>query len=158
MPANAARTPIAIAQRNSAPVGLPRGGDVGDGERERPESGPVVEPDVDERADAGSEQARDEHDAHQRAAEPAASIRRKAPASGEPSSVAMAAKLPAAPITTARHLGCVSLDQVHGEHAMPASDRDQRRLGAEHDAEAESGERGEDDAGEVDRPDGAGRP
>ena len=44
--------------------------EIGHRERERPEPRPVVEPDVDERADAGGEQARHEHDAHQRAPDP----------------------------------------------------------------------------------------
>ena len=56
------------------------------------------------------------------------------PAIGEPSRVLIAAKLPAAPITTLAMRRRVPLDQVHGEHAQAAADRDQRRLGPEHDA------------------------
>ena len=69
---------------------------------------------------------------------------------GEPSSVLMAAKLPAAAMTTAA-VGGASLGQVHGQHAQSAADGDQRRLGSEDHAEAQGGERGQDHPGELDR-------
>ena len=54
-----------------------------------------------------------------------------------------------------RHRGGVALEQVHRENAEPAADGDQRRLWAQDDAEAQRGERGGDDAEELDRGDRA---
>ena len=78
---------------------------------------------------------------------------RNAPTIGEPSSVETAAKLPATPMTTAAIGGASLLDQVDREDTEAAADRDQRRLGTEDDTEAQRRERGEDDAGQLDRRD-----
>ena len=86
---------------------------------------------------------------------PATSIIRNAPGSGDPSSVLMAAKLPAAPITVLACAGASFLTRCTARTPRPLPIAMQRRLRAEHDPEAEGGERGEDDAGQVDRPDRA---
>ena len=80
---------------------------------------------------------------------PMISISKKAPTRGEPSSVAMAAKLPAAPMTTAAIGGAVLLDQVDGQDAEPAPDGDQGRLGSEHHTEAERGKGRRNDSEQV---------
>ena len=88
---------------------------------------------------------------------PDASISRKAPSNGEPNSVLIAAKLPAA-ATTARGLGrSVPLDEPDGADGRPAAERDQRRLGAQHHAEAQGGECRERHPGKLDRPAGPAR-
>ena len=61
-------------------------------------------------------------------ASPATSMRRKAPRSGEPSSVLMAAKLPAAPMTTVACCRGVLLHQVHHQRRQTAADGDERGL------------------------------
>ena len=55
-----------------------------------------------------------------------------------------------------RHRRRVLLEQVDREDAEAAADRDERSLGTEDDAEAQRGERGEDDAGQLDRRDRTG--
>ncbi len=123
------------------------GRDVRDRERERPEPGPVVEADVDQRPDACREQPRHEHDAHQRSAEPARLHEQEGAGERRAEQRRDCGEAPGGADHDARHLRRVALDQVHGEHAHAAADRDQRRFGAEHDAEAEGGERREDDPG-----------
>ena len=66
---------------------------------------------------------------------PAASISRNAPTIGEPRSVLIAAKLPAAADHCDRHRGRVTLDKPHRQDAEAAADRDQRRLRPEHNAQ-----------------------
>ena len=80
---------------------------------------------------------------------PAASMMRKAPSSGEPSSVLTAAKLPGGRHDRRGHRRGVALGQVHRQGPEPATDRDERRLGPEDRAEPQGGERGEHDAGQV---------
>ncbi len=80
---------------------------------------------------------------------PAASMMRKAPSSGEPSSVLTAAKLPADAMIVTAIGGASRLGQAHGQGRQPAADGDERRLRAEDRPEPERGERGEHDAGEV---------
>jgi len=60
----------------------------------------MIESDEDQRADPGGQQARYQHNAEQRSADSRRFIKRNAPTNGDPSSVLMAAKLPAAPMTT----------------------------------------------------------
>ncbi len=114
----AAAPPISIAQRNSAPSGVPNGRDVGDGERERAETGPVVEPDEDERADAGGEQTRDEHDSEHRAAESGHFHHEERSDDGRPEQRADGREAPAAPITIFA-CGRVSLDQCTASTPRP---------------------------------------
>ncbi len=80
---------------------------------------------------------------------PAASMMRKAPSSGEPSSVLIGGEAAGGRHDRHRHRRGVPLDQAHGQGRQPAADGDERRLGAEHRPEPERGERGEHDAGEV---------
>ena len=87
---------------------------------------------------------------------PAASMMRKAPSRGEPSSVLIAAKLPADAMIVTAIGGTSFLTRRTVEGREPTADRDERRLGAEHRAEAQRRERGEDDAGQV-AVDAAGR-
>ena len=87
---------------------------------------------------------------------PATSIIRNAARRGEPRSVLIAAKLPAAPITTLAISGASRLTRWMARTPEAAADRDRRRLRAEDDPEAEGGERGSDDPGELDRRHGSG--
>ena len=154
-PSTAATTPIAIAQRNSAAVGAAEGRDIRDRQRERPVARPGVQPDEDEGAHAGREESRDEHDAEHRAGEPGRLHEQERP--DERGAEQRADRREAA--CGADHgdrLGRrVLLDQVHREDADAAADRDQRRLGPEHDAEAQGRERREHDPGKLDRHHGA---
>ena len=89
---------------------------------------------------------------------PATSMIRNAPSSGEPSRVLIAAKLPADAMIVRAIGGASFFEQVHGQRGESAADGDQRRLGAEDRAQAQRGQRGEDDAGQlaVDRRTAAG--
>ncbi len=82
---------------------------------------------------------------------PTASMRRNAPAMGEPKSVLMAAKLPAAAMTVMRGGGSFPPGQAHGDDAQRSPDGDERGLGPEDDTEAQRGQSGHEYAGEVDR-------
>ena len=74
---------------------------------------------------------------------------------GEPSRALMAAKLPAAPMTMMAIVGRVLLEEVDEEHGDAAADGDERRLGAEHDTQAQGHEGGRGDAVQMDRRRGA---
>ena len=78
---------------------------------------------------------------------------RKAPVSGDPKSVLIAAKLPAAAITTVAMLRSVPADQMHRQDAHSAADGDERSFGPEHGPAGEGGEGRDDDAGKLDRRD-----
>jgi hypothetical protein len=141
---------MTIAQPNSATVGAPTDGKPRDRQRQRAQPRQRVEPEEDQRADAGREQPRQEHDREHRAAQARASSSRKAPSRGEPSSDAIAAKDPAAATTArVRSSALPRVASCNGQHAEPRADRDQRRLRAEHDAEGQRRERGEHDAGQL---------
>ena len=125
--------------------------EIGHREGERPEPRPVVEPDVDERADAGGEQARNENDAHQRAPDPGHFHEQERRDERGAEQGGDGGEATGRPQDDARHLRRIALDQVNREHAQTAADRDQRRLRAEHDAKAERRERRDHDARELDR-------
>ncbi len=59
----------------------------------------------------------------------------------------MAAKLPAPAMTAIAMGGRVARQELDGQRAEPAAQEDQRRLGAEDDAEGQGGQGGEEDAG-----------
>ena len=82
------------------PVGEPKWGMRDDVKREGPVPGPAVESDEDERPDARGQQARHQDHAQERAAEAGRLHEQERPEIGDPSSVLIAAKLPAAPMTT----------------------------------------------------------
>ena len=88
---------------------------------------------------------------------PVASISRNAPVSGEPSRVAMAAKLPAAATTVWVRAGASRLASRTAKTPEPSAQGDQRGLGAEDHAQAQGREGGEHDAGQLDGA-GARRP
>ncbi len=150
-PKTAAATPIATAQRNSAPSGLSEGGDIRDCQGERPEAGPGVEADEDERSHPGGEQAGDEHDAQHRPAEPGGLHQQERPDERRAEQRADRGEASRRPDHGHRLRRRVLLDEMHGEHAEAAADRDQRRLRPEHDAEAQGRQRRDHDAGQVDR-------
>jgi len=75
--------------------GLAETGKAGKGQRERAQPGQVVQADEDERAGSRRQQARQQHQPGIGPPSPDASSSRNAPVMGDPSSVAMAAKLPA---------------------------------------------------------------
>ena len=104
-----------------------------------------------------AEQTRHQHHLHGRPPEPDHLHEEERAVKGDPSNVAMAAKLPAPPMTTAAIAGRVSLDQVDCQDAEPTPDGDQRRFRAEHHAEAEGGEGRNDDTEQIDRRDRAAR-
>ena len=82
---------------------------------------------------------------------PDASMRRKAASSGEPNSVLIAAKLPAAATIGAGPGRSVPLGEPDGADGKPAAERDQRRLGPQHYAEAQRGQCRERHPGKLDR-------
>ena len=125
-------------------------------EREGAEAGPVVEPDENQRADAGSEQPGREHHSEHRAADPGHLHHQEGGRKRRAEERADRCEAPGCADHGTGHLRRVALEQVNGEHSEAAADRDQRRLRAKDDAEAERGERGNDDPGELDRPYGSG--
>ena len=80
---------------------------------------------------------------------PAASMIRNAPRMGDPSRVLMAAKLPADAMIVSAMGGASFFSRCTVERAEPAADGDEGRLGTENGAQAERGERGEDDGGQL---------
>ncbi len=80
---------------------------------------------------------------------PAASMMRKAPSSGEPSSVLTAAKLPADAIIVAAIGGASRFARCTVRAAEPATDRDEWRLGPQDRPEPEGEQGREHDAGQV---------
>ena len=129
--------------------------DVRDREREGAEAGPVVEPDEDQRADTGSEQPGREHHSEHRAADPGHLHHQERGRKRRAEERADRGEAPGGADHDTGHLRRVPLDQVEGEDSEAAADRDQRRLRAEDDPEAERGERGNDDPWELDRRHGA---
>ena len=77
---------------------------------------------------------------------PAASIRRKAPVSGDPSSVLMAAKLPAAATAAWVRAGASRLTSLTARTPSPPPRAISGALGAEYHAQAQRRERGQHDA------------
>ena len=100
--------------------------------------------------DPGREQPGHEHDAHHRAAEPARLHHQERAGERRAEQRADRGEAPGGADHDARLVRRIALDQMDGEHPQAAADRDQRRLGAEHDPEAERGERRDDDPGKLD--------
>ena len=132
-------------------VRAPERGDARDSQREGPEAGPRVEPHEDQRADPAASRPGTSTTPSIGPPSPAASISRNAPTSGEPRSVLIAAKLPAAPITATAFAGASFLRRWIGEDAQSAPDRDQRRLRARARPRGRGRERREDDPRQFDR-------
>ena len=65
--------------------------------------------------------------------------------------MAIAAKLPAAPTTASAWAGMSRLEQPDSASGQAAAEGDQRGLRAEHGAERQGGQRGEQDAGQLGR-------
>ena len=74
---------------------------------------------------------------------------RNAPSRGEPSRVLIAAKLPAEAMIVSAIGGASFLTRCTVRAAEAAADGDQRCLRPEHGAEAQRGQRGQDDAGQL---------
>lgn len=153
----AAATPIAIAQRNSAPVGFPAGGISGIASENEPMPVQLLSPDENERPDPGSEKSRQEHDAHHSSAEPHGLHHQKSPREGRSEEGTDGREATCGTHDDAGRLGRIVLEQVDGKNADAAAECYQRCLRAEHDPETEGRQRREDDAGELDRQDRARR-
>ena len=118
-----------------------RGGQVvegrqpGDREAERAQAGERVQPEEDQRAEPGGQQARHEHEAEHGAAE-AGRLEQQERAEQRRAEQRADRREAAG---RRHHRGArgrrVARGQLHGQHSEPAADRDQRRLGAEHRAE-----------------------
>ena len=76
---------------------------------------------------------------------------RKAPSNGDPSSVLIAAKLPALAMMAMAVGGESFLIARMASPPRSAAHRDQRRFGSEYRSERERGQRGQDNAGQLDR-------
>ena len=145
-PTKGAVSPNAIAQPNIASVGRSNGGSPGTASENVPNPVSSSRPrKISEPTPAASRPGTSTTPSIGPPS-PAASRSRNAPMIGEPRSELIAAKLPAAAITVAAWSGASRDGQVHGQHAEPAPDQDQRRLRPEHDAEAQRREGGEQHA------------
>ena len=146
---SAMATASGIVQRKSATSGR---ANVGQRERAqrvvaRAQAGPRAHADGDQRADARRQQPRRAGRAAAAGrSSAAASMRMTAPISGEPKMNEIAAKLARRRDDGHDLRGASLRSQAHGEDAEPGAERDERRLGPEHDAEADRRERGQDDA------------
>ena len=118
-------------------VGASEGRNVWDRQSERPEAGPGVQADEDERPHPGAQETWDENDAQHRAAEPGGLHQEERSDEGRAEERADRREASCRPDHGNRLRRRVLLEQVNGEDAEPAADRDQRRLGPEHDPEAE---------------------
>ncbi len=76
---------------------------------------------------------------------------KKAPSNGDPSSVLIAAKLPARRDDGYRRRRRVLLDRSDGEPSQTAAQRDERCFGSEDRAERERGQCGQNDTRQLDR-------
>jgi hypothetical protein len=130
--------------------------EVRDREREGAEAGPVVEADEDQRADTGSEQPGREHHTEHRTADPGHLHHQERGRKRRAEERADRGETPCRGDHDTGHLRRVALDQVDDEDSEAAADRDQRRLRAKDDPEAERDERCNDDPGELDRRHGSG--
>ena len=119
VPRTAAARPIPIAQTNSPTVGVVNVGMSGTDSENVPNPVELVEADEDEGAYSGREQTWNQHDPQHRPTHPDASMSRNAPASGEPRSVLIAAKLAAAAITMTACWGHPSSGAVWRGHPCP---------------------------------------
>ena len=129
--------------------------DVRNTQREGPKPRPVVQPDEDEGADAGGEKPGDEDNAHERAGKARCLHQEKGADDRRPEQGGDRGKAAGGPNDERGHRRRILLHQMHRQHAEPAADRDQRGLGPEHRTQAEGGQGGQDDPGEVER---VGRP
>ena len=149
VPSIAAASPMASAQPNSPTVGGPRCGRCGMASENVPspvaESSPMK---ISEPMPAASSPGTSTSSSVAPPS-PDASISRNAPSSGEPSSVLMAAKLPAAATTAFVRSGASRLTSRIAQIAEPAAQRDQRCLRPEHHAQAQRGQCGQHHAGQL---------
>ena len=102
---------MTMAQRNSDPVGEPTWGMAPAFRENVTEAGQVVEAYEDQRPDAGRKKCGDERQLHHRPARPRHLHEEEGADHRRPRSVAMAAKLPATPITTAAIGGASRLNR-----------------------------------------------
>ena len=145
--------PIAIAQRNSAPVGVLAGGMLGTESENVPKPGPGVEPDEDERTHAGRDQARDQDHAQQGTAQAGHFHQEEGADDRRTEQGRDRGEAPGHPEDHDRHRRRVPLEKMDRQDTETAADRDQGRLRAEHDPEAQGHEGGQHDPGKLDRRD-----
>ena len=126
-----------------------RGRDVGDRERERPETGPGVEPDKDERTHAGRDQARDQDHAQQGTAQAGHFHQEEGADDRRAEQGRDRGEAPGHPEDHDRHRRRVALEEVDGQDTETAADRDQGRLRTEDDPEAQGREGGQHDPREA---------
>ena len=117
-----------------------------DGERERAQPRPGVQPDEHERADTGGQQARDQHHLHHRPAEAGGLHQEESSGQRRPEQCAdgrEAAGCGDGRLGPGRR---VALDELDREDTEPAAEGDQGGLGAENHAQAQRRQRGQHDA------------
>ena len=132
-----------------ARVGSTAGGTEVSASEKRAEAGPVVQADEDQCADAGGEQPRQRHQAQGRAADAGRLHDQEGAQQGRAEQGADRGEAAGRRHDRQGHRRCVLVDQVHGQRSEAATDGDERRLGAEDGAEAQRGQGGQDDAGEL---------
>ena len=99
VPSTAAATPIPSAQRNSAPSGVPKGGMLGTASENVPKPVQASSPTKMSEPTPAASRPGTSTTPSKGPPSPDTSIMRNAPTMGDPNSVLIAAKLPAAPIT-----------------------------------------------------------
>ena len=132
-------------------IGRPGGGQVGQREGEGAEPGPALQADEDERADPRGQQTRQQHHAEHRPGhrgrlhQQERAQQRIAEQRGDRREASRRRD----------HRGGlgrgVPPGEAHRQSGQPRPERDQRRLRSQHRAEAEGGQRGQRDAGYLDR-------
>ncbi len=125
--------------------------EVGYDERERAQPRPRVEAEEDQGPDSRGDEARDEHERHRRSGQPRGLHEQERAQQGRTQQGADGAEAAGRGDDGHRLRGRVAGREPYGADAEPAAQGDERGLGPDDDAEAEAGEGGEEDAGELDR-------